>query len=122
LEEALDHIRKNVIYPISWFRIDLNLGSLRTLEQWKEIKDNEKLKFALRAYFDYIKKDLKEEHDLHIQRKQNQQEIEEIDVSKLSEEQKDDDIKKIELLFKLDELGLFDKFRSQSEEREETED
>ncbi|TFG20528.1 MAG: hypothetical protein EU530_02905 [Promethearchaeota archaeon] len=109
LDEALDLIRKDVIYPISWFRIDLNLGSLKTLEQWNEIKDNEDLKFALRAYFDYVKTDLKEEHDLHKQRKKNQEEIEEIKVSELSAEQIVDDISKLEELFKMDDLGLFDK-------------
>ena len=102
-------IRKDVIYPISGFRIDLNLGSLKTLEQWNEIKDEEDLKFALRAYFKYIKTTLKEEHDLHKQRKKNQEEIDEIKVSELSSEQIVDDISKLEQLFKMDDLGLFDK-------------
>ena len=109
LDEAYNLIRKDVIYPISWFRIDLNLGSLKTLEQWNEIKDNEDLKFALRAYFKYVKTDLKEEHDLHKQRKKDQEEIDKIEVSELSSEQIVDDISKLEQLFKMDDLGLFDK-------------
>ncbi|MBN2155939.1 MAG: hypothetical protein JW776_07845 [Candidatus Lokiarchaeota archaeon] len=109
LEEALELIRKNVIYPISWFRIDLSLSSLKTLEQWKDIKDDEQLKFALRAYFEYVKTDLKEIHDLNKQRKQNQVEMEEINIAELSEDQIDDDISKIEDLLKMSDLGLFDK-------------
>ncbi len=107
LEDALDNIRKNVIYPISWFRIDLNLGSLKTLEQWPEIKSNPDLNFALRAYIDYVKTDLKEEYELHKKRLQNRKEMDDIDVDELSDDQIDDDIKKIEELFKMNDLGLF---------------
>ena len=67
------------------------------------------LKFALRAYFKYVKTDLKEEHDLHKQRKKDQEEIDKIEVSELSTEQIVDDISKLEQLFKMDDLGLFDK-------------
>ena len=109
LDRALDLIRKNVIYPISWFRIDLSLASLKTLEQWNEIKDDEQLKFALRAYFDYVKTDLKEEHDHHQKRKRDREDMEEINIDELSSDQIVDDIGKIEQLFKMDDLGLFEK-------------
>jgi len=108
LDEALGLIRKNVIYPISWFRIDLNLGSLKTLKQWQEIKDDEDLKSSLRAYFEYFKTDLKEEHELLKQRKKEHEEIEEIDISELSSEQITDDMNKIEDLLKMSDLGLFE--------------
>jgi len=47
-------IQRKLLFPISWFRIDLGIKSLETLELWKEIKDNPNIKKALSAYENYI--------------------------------------------------------------------
>ena len=47
-------IQREKLFPISWFRIDLGIFSLRTLELWDEIKDDKKLKKALNKYSKYI--------------------------------------------------------------------
>jgi hypothetical protein len=47
-------IERQLLFPISWFRIDLGIKSLETLELWEEIKVNPKLEKALSYYDRYI--------------------------------------------------------------------
>ncbi len=47
-------INKKRLFPISWFRIDIGIRSLETLELWDKIKDDEKLQKALDYYDRYI--------------------------------------------------------------------
>jgi len=47
-------IQRELLFPISWFRIDLGLKSLETLELWDQIKDNPDLIKALEYYDHYI--------------------------------------------------------------------
>jgi hypothetical protein len=47
-------IERELLFPISWFRIDLGIKSLETLELWEEIKDNSKLAKAMEYYERYI--------------------------------------------------------------------
>ncbi|MFO8020686.1 MAG: hypothetical protein R6U96_18830 [Promethearchaeia archaeon] len=47
-------INADVLFPISWFRIDLGINSLQTLELWDQIKDNQQLQAVLEKYEDYI--------------------------------------------------------------------
>ncbi len=49
-------IQRELLFPISWFRIDIGIKSLETLELWDEIKDKPKLQKALEQYNDYISK------------------------------------------------------------------
>jgi len=47
-------IERELLFPISWFRIDLGIKSLETLELWEEIKDDPKLSKALEYYERYV--------------------------------------------------------------------
>jgi len=47
-------IQRELLFPISWFRIDLGIKSLETLELWDKIKNNVKLSKALERYEKYI--------------------------------------------------------------------
>ncbi|MFX1273583.1 MAG: hypothetical protein ACFFBP_18110 [Promethearchaeota archaeon] len=47
-------IQREILFPISWFRIDVGLKSLETLELWNQIKNNPLLKNALENYERYI--------------------------------------------------------------------
>ena len=47
-------IKKKLLFPISWFRIDIGIRSLETLELWDQIKDNPELNKALGHYERYI--------------------------------------------------------------------
>ncbi|MFX0028588.1 MAG: hypothetical protein ACFE8B_05230 [Candidatus Hermodarchaeota archaeon] len=47
-------IERQLLFPISWFRIDLGIKSLETLELWEEIKTKPKLEKALSYYDRYI--------------------------------------------------------------------
>ncbi|MFX1419227.1 MAG: hypothetical protein ACFE9N_09940 [Promethearchaeota archaeon] len=47
-------IQRELLFPISWFRIDLGIKSLETLELWEKIKDHPKLNKALERYEKYI--------------------------------------------------------------------
>ena len=47
-------IQRELLFPISWFRIDLGIKSLETLELWEKIKDHPKLKKAFEHYEKYI--------------------------------------------------------------------
>ena len=47
-------IKKKLLFPISWFRIDIGVRSLETLELWDQIKDNPDLNKALGHYERYI--------------------------------------------------------------------
>ncbi len=46
-------IEREILFPISWFRIDIGLKSLETLELWDQIKDISLLKTALDDYERY---------------------------------------------------------------------
>jgi len=45
---------KKVLFPISWFRIDVGLRSFETLDLWNEIKDDPDLQKAFNYYDRYI--------------------------------------------------------------------
>ncbi len=47
-------IKKKLLFPISWFRIDIGVRSLETLELWDQIKDNPSINKALGHYERYI--------------------------------------------------------------------
>ena len=47
-------MERQLLFPISWFRIDLGIKSLETLELWEEIKTDPKLEKALAYYDRYI--------------------------------------------------------------------
>jgi hypothetical protein len=47
-------IERELLFPISWFRIDLGIKSLETLELWDQIKSYPKLEKALAYYDRYI--------------------------------------------------------------------
>ncbi|MFW9772994.1 MAG: hypothetical protein ACFFFB_10810, partial [Candidatus Heimdallarchaeota archaeon] len=47
-------IKKKLLFPISWFRIDVGIRSLETLELWDAIKDNSELNKAMGHYERYI--------------------------------------------------------------------
>jgi hypothetical protein len=47
-------IERELLFPISWFRIDLGIKSLETLELWEKIKDDSKLTKALAYYERYV--------------------------------------------------------------------
>ncbi|MFX1238075.1 MAG: hypothetical protein ACFFAS_17780 [Promethearchaeota archaeon] len=47
-------IQRKMIFPISWFRIDIGLKSLENLEKWPEINQKEKIKRSLEEYERYI--------------------------------------------------------------------
>jgi len=45
---------RGVLFPISWFRIDIGIRSLETLELWDQIKDHPDLNKALDYYDRYV--------------------------------------------------------------------
>ncbi|MBY8984293.1 MAG: hypothetical protein KGD65_04435 [Candidatus Lokiarchaeota archaeon] len=47
-------VERELLFPISWFRIDLGIKSLETLELWEKIKDDSKLSKALEYYERYV--------------------------------------------------------------------
>ena len=47
-------IKKKLLFPISWFRFDIGVRSLETLELWDAIKDNTELNKAIGHYERYI--------------------------------------------------------------------
>ncbi|MEJ2250775.1 MAG: hypothetical protein P8Y70_14125 [Candidatus Lokiarchaeota archaeon] len=47
-------IKREVLFPISWFRLDLGILSLQTLELWDDIKHKPKLKKVIQDYDNYI--------------------------------------------------------------------
>ncbi len=47
-------IKKKMLFPISWFRIDIGIRSLETLELWDQIKEHPDLNKALGHYERYI--------------------------------------------------------------------
>ena len=49
-------IQRELLFPISWFRIDIGIKSLETLELWEKIKDNPQLQKALEQYENHVSK------------------------------------------------------------------
>jgi len=47
-------IKKKLLFPISWFRIDIGIRSLETLQLWDQIKEDPELNKALGHYERYI--------------------------------------------------------------------
>ena len=47
-------VERELLFPISWFRIDLGIKALETLELWDKIKDDSKLTKALEYYERYV--------------------------------------------------------------------
>ena len=53
-------IQRKVLFPISWFRIDIGILSLRTLELWDEIQKDKHLQKTLNKYTKYVLNLMKE--------------------------------------------------------------
>ncbi|TFG13907.1 MAG: hypothetical protein EU535_04230 [Promethearchaeota archaeon] len=49
-------IQRELLFPISWFRIDLGIRSLETLELWNEIKNDTRFQKTMEKYEDYVSK------------------------------------------------------------------
>ncbi|MFW9999267.1 MAG: hypothetical protein ACFE88_04055 [Candidatus Hermodarchaeota archaeon] len=47
-------IQRELLFPISWFRIDLGIRSLETLELWNEIEEDPRLMKAFDRYEKYV--------------------------------------------------------------------
>ena len=47
-------IQRELLFPLSWFRIDLGINSLETLELWSTIKENSKLRKAIEHYEKFL--------------------------------------------------------------------
>jgi hypothetical protein len=47
-------IQRELLFPISWFRIDIGIKALETLELWDDIKNNIRLRNILEKYDNYI--------------------------------------------------------------------
>ncbi|MBN1215226.1 MAG: hypothetical protein JXA99_07250 [Candidatus Lokiarchaeota archaeon] len=47
-------IKRELLFPISWFRIDIGIRALETLQLWDKIKEDNKLKVALAEYEHYV--------------------------------------------------------------------
>ncbi|MBN1215225.1 MAG: hypothetical protein JXA99_07245 [Candidatus Lokiarchaeota archaeon] len=47
-------MQRELLFPISWFRFDLGISSLETLELWNQINENTNLKKVLSEYDKYI--------------------------------------------------------------------
>jgi hypothetical protein len=47
-------IERKKLFPISWFRFDIGIRSLETLELWDDIKDDPNLKQVINEYNGYI--------------------------------------------------------------------
>lgn len=47
-------IKRKKLFPTSWFRLDIGIRSLETLELWDKIEDNPSLEGALEGYRNYI--------------------------------------------------------------------
>ena len=63
LDVALGFIENDVISPVAWYQLYLGRNALVTLDRWDEIRDNNELRFALRAYLQYVNTILRDEHD-----------------------------------------------------------
>jgi len=109
LEYVFEYIKKNIIFPISWFKINIGLASLKILEQWDQIKDNDNLKKTLFQYFKYVNSTLKEIHDKIELRKKDTDELQEIKIEELSQKEKEIYIKTLDELLQSEDLGLFKK-------------
>lgn len=47
-------IKNEILTPVNWFRIDLGITALETLNLWNEIKTNDKLQVAIAEYDHYL--------------------------------------------------------------------
>lgn len=47
-------IQREVLVPICWFRIDMGISAIETLELWEKIKEKPELIKAIKRYDDYI--------------------------------------------------------------------
>ncbi|TFF97148.1 MAG: hypothetical protein EU547_05120 [Promethearchaeota archaeon] len=53
--KIIEHgIKRKRLFPTSWFRLDIGIRSLETLELWNQIEDNPSLQGALEGYNSYI--------------------------------------------------------------------
>ncbi|MHA1339061.1 MAG: hypothetical protein ACTSRZ_03610 [Promethearchaeota archaeon] len=109
LEIAFDLMKKNIIFPISWFKINLGLASLKILEQWDQIKDNEALKKVLLKYFKYVNSSLKQQHEQIEKEKKQRDKLIELNIDELTEEERQFLARSLEEIINAEDLGLFKK-------------
>ncbi|MHA1730190.1 MAG: hypothetical protein ACTSWY_15885 [Promethearchaeota archaeon] len=106
LENAFSLMKKNVIFPISWFRFDLGISSLKTLGQWDDIKRSKKLIKELQDYFKYSKTVLRKEHEQTLKKK-NRAKSKNIDFTDMSDEEREDNLNNLKEILSMGDLGLF---------------
>jgi len=93
--------------PISWFKIDLGVSGLESLDGWDEIKDLPELKKAIEDYQDYHRSLIIWREKKSIEQILDEDLGKPIDFSKLTEEEIEDDLEQImATLNKLNELQM----------------
>jgi hypothetical protein len=113
LEHAFTLMESDRIFPISWFRIDLGITALKTLEQWESIRETPILKKSIQDYMKYVKKTHKRQRtDLSekISTTFEESKIVQSDETFYTNEQlREFDTIALETVLRSDDLGIFDK-------------
>lgn len=109
LENSFELMKKNVVFPISWFKINIGLSALKKLDKWSEIKKNKDLARTLYTYFTYVTKELKIKHQEKKEKIKSQSKMQNVDVDSMSENDKKHDMDSLKSVLGLKDLGLFRK-------------
>lgn len=109
LEDSFALMTKNIIFPISWFKINIGLSALKKLDQWEEIKKDKNLARTLYTYFTYVTKELKVKHEKKKEKKKTPSQMQSVDVNSMTDNDRKNDLRSLESVLGLKDLGLFRK-------------
>ncbi len=96
LNQMFSLLKKGVLAaPISWFKIDLGMNGLKSLDGWDEIKDQPDLVEAIDNYLKYVRSLIVKREIKTLEKILDEDLGNPIDISKLSEDEVEEDLDKI---------------------------
>jgi len=105
LRQMFHLIERNIITPISWFRIDLGLAGLERIQNWDEIKDDPRIVDIKAKYLAYIQSLLTQKEDPAFEQIINEDLGVPIDINSMKEIDRMRDLEDImDVINKLNEL------------------
>ncbi len=87
-EVLMKGIRNKQIAPVSWFKLDLGLKSIETLEHWDHIKENPDFQKIKRKYAQYLRDNFKPNKEMGKLSNLNLEDLTEEDVAKYKDDLK----------------------------------
>jgi hypothetical protein len=106
LDQMFYLIKRRILTPISWFKIDLGIKGLDKLENWEEIHNDPAFQEMINRYYDYLKQIISDQKDMSYEQILAEDLGRPIDYKRMTERERQADLEN--LLEVINQLNILD--------------